>query len=136
VTLYALDTTTFSQLMREHPKVMARLASLSADDRVVICTIVRGEIIYGLRRLQDGKKKRSLEEKAAKLFDSIPCEAVPPGAADRYARIKREAEQKGTPLDENDLWIAAAALDSGATLAAADGDFRRIEGLSSEDWSG
>lgn len=135
MTLYALDTTTFSQLMREHPKVMARLASLSADDRVVLCTVVRGEILYGLLRLQDGKRKRALEEKAARLFESIPCEAVPPSAADRYARIKREAEEKGTPLDENDLWIAAAALDSGATLAASDSDFRRIEGLSLEDWS-
>lgn len=42
---------------------------------------------------------------------------------------------KGTPLDENDLWIAAAALDSKATLVASDSDFRRIDGLSSEDWS-
>lgn len=66
---------------------------------------------------------------------AIPCEAVPPGASDQYARIKRGAEEKGTPLDENDLWIAAAALASGATLAASDSDFRRIDGLSFEDWS-
>lgn len=135
MTLYALDTTTFSQLVREHPKVMTRLASLSADDRIVISTVARGEILYGLLRLSDGKRKRSLEEKVARLFETIPCEAVPPGAADRYARIKRQAEEKGTPLDENDLWIAAAALDSGATLAASDGDVRSIDGLSLEDWS-
>jgi predicted nucleic acid-binding protein len=104
VALYAVDTTTFSQLMREHPKVMERLASLAADDRVVTCTVVRGEILYGLMRVGAGKRKRALEEKAGRLFDAIPCEAVPPGAASRYARIKREAEEEGTPLDENDLW--------------------------------
>jgi predicted nucleic acid-binding protein len=134
VTVYALDTTTFSQLMRENPKAKARLASLSAEDRVVVSPMVRGEIQYGLQRISDGKRKHVLAEKAAKLFDTIPCEGLAPGAGDQYARIKREAELKGTPLDENDLWIAAAALDSNAILVASDSDFRRIEGLSFEDW--
>ena len=135
MTLYALDTTTFSQLMREHPKAIARLASLSSDDRIVICTVVRGEILYGLVRLGEGRKRRALEEKAAKLFEAIPCDSVPSGAAGHYARITRVAERDGTPLDENDLWIAATALDSGATLAASDSDFRRVEGLQVEDWA-
>jgi predicted nucleic acid-binding protein len=107
VALYALDTTTFSQLMREHPKVIERLSSLSADDRIVICAVVRGEILYGLQRLRDGKRRRALEEKAGRLFESIPCEAVPPEAAAHYAHVKRQVEKQGSPLDENDLWIAA-----------------------------
>ncbi len=34
---FLLDTTAFSDLMREHPKVDARLASLASTDRAVIC---------------------------------------------------------------------------------------------------
>jgi predicted nucleic acid-binding protein len=38
-------------------------------------------------------------------------------------------------LDENDLWIAATALATGATLITRDGDFQQIEGLSVQDWT-
>lgn len=44
MTLYLLDTTTFSFLMQEYPKVRARLAGLPPEDRLMICTIVRGEV--------------------------------------------------------------------------------------------
>ena len=98
--LYTIDTTIFSLLVREHPKVLSRLESLSAEDRVVLCTVVRGEILYGLARLPDGKRKQALMQKVDGVFASIPCEAVAPGAASHYAQIKHEAEEKGTPLDE------------------------------------
>ncbi len=44
---YLLDTNTFSAIMNQHPQTMAHAAALSSADEVVICTIVRGEILYG-----------------------------------------------------------------------------------------
>ena len=44
-------------------------------------------------------------------------------------------QRKGLVLDENDLWIAAAAREAGATLVTRDTDFQQIEGLQVEDWS-
>lgn len=122
-------------MMQRHPKVRARVAALAAEDRMVICTIVRGEVLYGLERMPRGKKRRDLEAKAASLFAAIPCEAVPETAGDQYARIKREAERKGTPLDENDLWIAATAASLGAVLVTTDTDFQRVTSLRVEDWT-
>jgi len=62
--------------MREHPKVDGRLASVPSQHRVVICSVVRGEIRYGIERLPQGKRRQELETKAAKLFakmkDPIP----------------------------------------------------------------
>lgn len=51
--------------------------------------------------------------------------------------MKRYTEQQGTPLSENDLWIAATAMAFGAILVTADSDFRRIAefGLQLEDWT-
>jgi tRNA(fMet)-specific endonuclease VapC len=132
---YLLDTTIFSYMLKQNAKVLARMASLSAADRLAICSIVRGEVLYGLERLPHGKKKQDLGAKVTGLFRALHCEPVPERAADQYARIKRETERKGTRLDENDLWIAATALSLRATLVTTDSDFRRVTQLNIEDWT-
>lgn len=133
--VYLLDTTAFSALMQEHERMLARVAALRSADRLEICTIVRGEIRYGLERMPRGRRERELGAKAAKLFARVPCGSVPEAAADIYARIKRDAEQQGGRLDENDLWIAATAMARGAIVVTSDSDFRRISGLDIEDWT-
>jgi len=87
--------------MQRHPKVRARVASLAPEDRMVICTIVRGEVLYGLERTPQGKRRRDLEAKAVSLFAAIPCEPILEAVGDSYARIKRTAERKGNPCGSN-----------------------------------
>jgi len=132
---YLLDTTAFSAMMRRDAKVYARVAALAPTDRVVVCTITRGEVLYGLERLPHGKRRSDLAAAAMALFAQLLCLSVPETAADRYATIKLAAEHKGTPLDENDLWIAATALATGAVLVTADSDFQRIDNLQMENWT-
>ncbi|MBI4327950.1 MAG: type II toxin-antitoxin system VapC family toxin [Chloroflexi bacterium] len=133
--LYLLNTNAVSDLMREDPAVDARLAAASPDDAVVICTVVRGEILYGLERLAPGQRRRELENKAAALFAILPCEPVPEAAADHYAQVKLSRQKNGLALDENDLWIAATARAIGAALVSRDSDFRQIDFLAVEDWT-
>lgn len=133
--LFLLDTNAFSDLMREHPKIDAHLASLTPADRAVICSVVRGEIRYGIERLPQGKRRQELGVKAAELFAILPCESVPEAAGDHYARVKLTRQQKGLTLDENDLWIAATALALGAVLISRDSDFQQIDGLTVNDWT-
>ncbi|MEI9999963.1 MAG: PIN domain-containing protein [Verrucomicrobiota bacterium] len=54
--------------------------------------------------------------------------------ADRYAAIKNELARAGTPIPENDIWIAAHAMEHGLSLAARDEHFHRISGLVVLDW--
>jgi len=133
--IFLLDSTAFSDLMRKNPRVEAQLAALGASDKVVICPIVRGEILYGLARLPQGRQRENLTRQAAPLFAAITCEPVPESAGDAYAKVKRSREQQGLTLDENDLWIAAAASALGATLVTRDSDFGTVEGLLTTDWS-
>lgn len=132
---YLIETTTFSLLMRRNPQVRAHVAALQPADRAVICPITRGEILYGLERPPQGKRRRDLEAEAAHWFVQFPCWPVPEAAGDHYARTKREAEVKGTPLDENNLWLAATAAALGAVLVSSDTDFQKVTGLSLEDWA-
>src|SRR5438128_7704707 len=113
--------------MRRNAAVRARIAALHPAVRLVICTITRGEVLYGLGRLPDGRRRRNLAAESARLFAEFPCLPVLAVVADRYAAIKREAERRGTPLDENDLWIAATALENNAVLVTADSDFQRLQ---------
>jgi tRNA(fMet)-specific endonuclease VapC len=108
---------------------------LHADDRVVVCTIVRGEVLYGVARLPESKRRSELARKASTLFDAIICEPVPANAAEHYAAIKTQRFAAGLGMDENDLWIAASAMALGATLVSRDRDFAGVEGLTVEDWS-
>jgi predicted nucleic acid-binding protein len=133
--IHLLDTNAFSDLMREHSSVRARVASLSAEDQIVICSIVRGEILHGIQRLMAGKRRRDLEAKAAKLFAAIPCEPVPEAAGDHYAQVKLTRARKGLTMDENDLWIAATALALGGKLVSRDRDVQQVDGLTVIDWT-
>ena len=126
---YLLDTNAISALMRADTRMASWLSSIGPDDRVVVCAIARGEILFGLERLARGRRRNELEEKAGKLFAILPCEPVPAAAGDRYANVKVSQQRRGLPLDENDLWIAATALALDATLVSRDSDFRAIEGL-------
>jgi tRNA(fMet)-specific endonuclease VapC len=134
---YLLETSTCSLLMANHTQIKTHLAAIKPSDSLFTCTIVRGEILFGIERLPAGRRRKALENQATNLFAILPCEVIPKPAGDHYAYLKREAEKQGTPLDENDLWIAATALALDAILVTADSDFQRITGLGLrlEDWT-
>lgn len=132
---YHLDTSAFSDLMREHPQMQARLGALPPDETLGLCAVVRGEILHGLGRLPDGQRRQELTAKATRLFAALPCLPIGEPVADHYAEIKLTRQSKGLALDENDLWIAATARQSGAVLVSRDSDFQHIDGLKVEDWT-
>ena len=123
--------------MEDVPKVKGRLSSLAESDYPFICPIVKGEILFGIARLDAGKRRQDLEQKANELFAEVPCDPIPENVGDTYAQIKVEAQQQGTSLDECDLWIAATALALNAILVTSDSDYQRIAGLGLrlEDWT-
>ena len=135
---YLLETSTCSYLMANNVEVKARLASALVYDYPFTCPIVRGEILYGVERLPIGRRRRILENQADNLFSGLICDPIPEETGDFYARMKREAQKLGTPLDECDLWIASTALVFDAVLVTSDTDFRRLQGLFGlqlEDWT-
>ena len=135
---YLLETSTCSYLMANHTRVKDRLASAQATDYPFTCPIVRGEILFGIELLPVGRRRQSLENQVHNLFSGLICDPIPERAGDFCAKIKRAAQELGTPLDECDLWIAATALTLDAVLVTSDSDFHRIQGLFGlqiEDWT-
>ena len=57
-------------------------------------------------------------------------------AAREYGRLKGALKAQGTPLPENDMWIAAIALHHKLTVASRDRHFDEIAGLAVVGWNG
>ncbi len=51
-----------------------------------------------------------------------------------YGDIKNQLRLKGRPLPENDIWIAAVALQHNLTLVTRDAHFQEIENLQVVGW--
>jgi tRNA(fMet)-specific endonuclease VapC len=51
-----------------------------------------------------------------------------------YSDVKLALKKKGRPIPENDIWIAASALQHGLVLITRDKDFDTVEGLTVEKW--
>jgi predicted nucleic acid-binding protein len=69
---YFLDTNAIGALMRADKQMEAWLSSIASSDRVVTCTIARGEILFGLERLAQGRRRIELEARAQKVFAALP----------------------------------------------------------------
>jgi tRNA(fMet)-specific endonuclease VapC len=51
-----------------------------------------------------------------------------------YGQILSKLRQKGTPIPDNDIWIAALAQQHSAAVATRDAHFDSIEGLEIARW--
>lgn len=128
---YLLDTNAVSQLIRRPDgRVAQRVAELEPGS-FAINVIVAAELRYGAERRGSLRLTRQLEA-VLSAIDVLPIEAP----VDRhYGEIRSELEGSGQPIGFNDLLIAAHARALGLTLVTNNvGEFRRVSGLSVEDW--
>ena len=98
---------------------------LNQADRIVIPTIVYGEILMGLDKSRRGRTQRAMFEKFLRN-PVVECVDLTRIAGIYYAEIHRLLKEKGHPIPLNDMWIAASALEQGAELLTFDTHFLHI----------
>ena len=54
--------------------------------------------------------------------------------ASRYGRVKGQLKARGRLIPENDVWIAACALEHDLIVVTRDSHFDEVEGLTCEAW--
>lgn len=122
----AIDTNRLTDLFRGDIKLAEQLGLC---DEVWIPLIVLGEIEAGFV----GGTQRRTNERILNAFLSKPTVSVlipSQETAHYYARLFVQLKQAGTPIPDNDLWIAALAIQHGLTLITRDKHFSRIPQLS------
>jgi tRNA(fMet)-specific endonuclease VapC len=60
----------------------------------------------------------------------LPDEETP----QQYGRISAQLHRDGSPIPQNDIWIASIAMQSGLPLATLDAHFARVNGLAILHW--
>ena len=93
---------------------------------------------YAELRLGVEKCARPAQETAKLNAVISPYSVVLPSlaTAERYAHIRADLERLGQSISEQDLWIAASALEEGGTVVTNNvAEFARIPGLTVEDWT-
>jgi len=132
---YLLDTNAFVDHLRNGPESKVTLRILSTlQDSVFLCSMVLAELLYGA--IRSGKANEAANQKAIALLQkAFPCLAFDEKAARHYARIRSDLQAFGQMIGPNDLIIASIAMANDATLVTHNSsEFRRIPGLTLEDW--
>ncbi len=123
-----LDTNIVIALFAQETAVEDRFLQTS---EIFLPSIVIGELYFGAYKSQriDANLQRITE--FAKKNVVLVCDQE---TAQIYGSIKRTLHAKGKPLPENDIWIAALALQYDLPLATRDDHFQAIPDLRIENW--
>jgi len=121
----ALDTNRMTDLFRGDAELAERLGT---SEEVWIPLIVLGEIKAGF---QAGTQQHRNEGLLNKLLAKPTVGVLLPGreTAEQYARLFVQLKRAGTPVPDNDLWIAALVLEHDLLLITRDHHFERIPQL-------
>jgi tRNA(fMet)-specific endonuclease VapC len=124
----AVDTNRLTDLLRGDARLAERLG---ACDEVWIPLMVLGEIKAGFH---GGTQRHRNESLLQRFLAKATVSVLLPGreTAEHYARIFVQLKRAGTPVPDNDLWIAALALEHDLTLITRDRHFERIAQLPRE----
>ena len=123
-----LDTNAISAWAEQNPSA---LRLIEAQPFLCLPVIVLGEFRFGLR----GSRKRSVLEPQLDLLEqTVRVLDITRETATVYAAIRFALKQRGTPIPENDVWIASLARQHGLSVMSQDVHFDAIPGLQRLSW--
>lgn len=121
----ALDTNRLTDLFQGDTALAERLG---VCDEVWIPLVVLAEIKAGF---YGGSQQHRNEILLRRLLAKATVEVLLPSqeTAEQYARLFVQLKRAGTPVPDNDLWIAALALEHDLVLITRDQHFQHIPQL-------
>lgn len=135
---YILDTDILTLLQERHPVVLARIAGEHPDESAITILTVEEQMSGWYRQLRRAKSPAALAKAYAFLTSTVRSLAKLPIVSFGESAILRAKTLSSQRLNvrKTDLSIAAIALELGATVVTRNvRDFRRVPGLTVEDWS-
>lgn len=125
---YLLDTNIIIALLAGDKLVTKHIASIT---EIFFPSIAIGELYYGAYRSSRRDENVKRIDLLVKSNNVLVCNAR---TAHEYGLIKSQLSQKGRPIPENDIWIAALASSNDLVVVTRDEHFKHVEGLKIEIW--
>ena len=125
---FLLDTNIVVALLAGEPAVRDQLQQA---DEIFVPSIGLGELYFG------AYKSSRVTENLARLADLAAHSTVLAAdseTARQYGVIKYRLREKGSPIPENDIWIAALAVQHHLVLVTRDVHFNQVDGVAIEAW--
>jgi tRNA(fMet)-specific endonuclease VapC len=127
-----LDTNICIYIARRHPATAARRFARAAPGSLGISIITWGELCFGAAKSSDPSSAHSLLEQFSRAVEVL---SLPAAAGLHYGEVRAALQRAGTPIGNNDLWIAAHALALSVPLVSNNRrEFERVPGLKLENW--
>lgn len=128
---YLLDTNILSDLMRNPAGKVAMRLSAVGEHAVMTSIIVASELRFGALR----RGSQALIDRVDQVLSRLTVAPLAAPADQAYAELREALERSGLPIGANDMLIAAHALALDCIVVTAnDREFRRISGLTVENW--
>lgn len=131
-----IDTSAIIILERRGDLLAANILEMVPGD-LYISSVTASELLVGLNRAPQGKKRDNRERAIAQVFESFPCLPFDFETARVHAEVQAEMMANGQRIGAHDLIIAATALAHGYFVLTHNlRDFQRVPGLSVKtvDW--
>lgn len=123
-----LDTNAVSDFLDGHPGV---IQLLNEATKIYIPVIVLGEYRFGLRGSRLRKAMESQFEAFAKCCTVLDISET---TTRTYATIRHQLKKAGTPIPENDVWIAALAKQHRLPILSNDKHFDTVSSIERIGW--
>jgi tRNA(fMet)-specific endonuclease VapC len=122
-----VDTSVVIDLFRRQPGMAQHFARVYS----VVSPIVLGELYHGALRAALTAREMNYIAQLVQTSQMVLCDEE---TSLRYATIRNDLQRRGLLIPENDMWIAASAIQHGLSLATRDAHFERVDGLVVERW--
>jgi len=120
-----------SVIVRHFRDAAALSDKLAAYEELYVPQTALGELYYGAFKSGRAEKNIAQIERFLVAADVLGADNE---TARQYGQIAAQLARNGTPIPQNDIWIAAVAIQCGLPVATADDHYRRVEGLSVLLW--
>ena len=125
---YILDTNIIIRLFAEDVEILQKV---DESEEIFVPSIVIGELCYGAFNSKKVKSNISKIEKLTSEVEILDCDY---DTGMEYGEIKKELKDKGTPIPDNDIWIAAISRQYNIELVSRDEHFKDVENLKWIKW--
>jgi len=124
---YLIDTNIIIDFFANDISLVDKLTT----ENIKLPAVVVGELFYGA---MSSTRKIQRVEQIDRFIDNFEIVSIDEFTPKYYGEIKASLKNAGTPIPENDIWIAALSIQHNLVLATRDNHFQKTYQIEVEFW--